>query len=90
MHWKYRFTTHSQLLAPSVKDEYKGAAVVKYLCLEGPRLRRNCKFCREKCSIYKALRKYILPFDYTYWNRITAVEFMSHIMPRVFGALEAM
>lgn len=53
-----------QLLAPSAEDEYEGAAVVKCLCFEGPRLRRNCKICEEKYSICKALRKDILPFDY--------------------------
>ena len=53
-----------QFLTPSAKYEYEGAVVVECLCFEGPRLRRNYKICGKKCSICKALHKYILPFDY--------------------------
>lgn len=33
-------------------------------CEYGPRLRRNCRECGEKCFVCNALRKDILPFDY--------------------------
>jgi hypothetical protein len=58
-------TPHTpQLLAPSVEDEYEGPLVVKCPCLNGPRLRRSCQLCGEKCSVCKKLRKNILPFYY--------------------------
>ena len=55
---------YPKLLVPSIEDDYEGPLVVKCLCLNGPKLKRSCRVCGEKCSICQTLRKDILPSNY--------------------------
>jgi hypothetical protein len=55
---------YPQVLVSSTEYDYEGPLVVKCLYLNGPKLKRSCRVCDEKCSICQTLSKYILPFDY--------------------------